>query len=81
MVAAFASEYHLATLVGVTTAGGRLVATSAFKVGAVIALALADVLLGIEVLTPRDWLITIAKGGAPASRRLRRRAQVLHCTR
>jgi C-terminal processing protease CtpA/Prc len=32
MVAAFASEYHLATLVGTTTAG-RLVATSAFKVG------------------------------------------------
>jgi C-terminal processing protease CtpA/Prc len=32
MVAAFASEYHLATLVGVKTAG-RLVATSAFKVG------------------------------------------------
>src|SRR5262245_14969392 len=31
MVAAFASEYHLATLVGTTTAG-RLVATSAFKV-------------------------------------------------
>jgi C-terminal processing protease CtpA/Prc len=32
MVAAFASEYQLATLVGTTTAG-RLVATSAFKVG------------------------------------------------
>ncbi|HEU4687068.1 MAG TPA: S41 family peptidase [Vicinamibacterales bacterium] len=32
MVAAFASEYRLATLVGTTTAG-RLVATSAFKVG------------------------------------------------
>jgi carboxyl-terminal processing protease len=32
MVAAFASEYRLATLVGVKTAG-RLVATSAFKVG------------------------------------------------
>jgi C-terminal processing protease CtpA/Prc len=32
MVAAFASEYGLATLVGVKTAG-RLVATSAFKVG------------------------------------------------
>ena len=32
MVAAFASEYGLATLVGTTTAG-RLVATSAFKVG------------------------------------------------
>jgi carboxyl-terminal processing protease len=32
MVAAFASEYELATLVGTTTAG-RLVATSAFKVG------------------------------------------------
>jgi C-terminal processing protease CtpA/Prc len=32
MVAAFASEYKLATLVGTTTAG-RLVATSAFKVG------------------------------------------------
>ncbi|MGH9162200.1 MAG: S41 family peptidase [Vicinamibacteraceae bacterium] len=32
MVAAFASEYKLATLVGVKTAG-RLVATSAFKVG------------------------------------------------
>ena len=32
MVAAFASEYHLATLVGAKTAG-RLVATSAFKVG------------------------------------------------
>ena len=32
MVAAFASEYSLATLVGTTTAG-RLVATSAFKVG------------------------------------------------
>lgn len=32
MVAAFASEYALATLVGVKTAG-RLVATSAFKVG------------------------------------------------
>jgi len=32
MVAAFASEYHLATLVGTKTAG-RLVATSAFKVG------------------------------------------------
>jgi carboxyl-terminal processing protease len=32
MVAAFASEYSLATLVGVKTAG-RLVATSAFKVG------------------------------------------------
>ena len=32
MVAAFASEYELATVVGTTTAG-RLVATSAFKVG------------------------------------------------
>lgn len=32
MVAAFASEYRLATLVGVKTAG-RLIATSAFKVG------------------------------------------------
>jgi C-terminal processing protease CtpA/Prc len=32
MVAAFASEYRLATLVGTTTAG-RLVATSAFEVG------------------------------------------------
>ena len=32
MVAAFASEYQLATLVGTKTAG-RLVATSAFKVG------------------------------------------------
>jgi C-terminal processing protease CtpA/Prc len=32
MVAAFAAEYQLATLVGTTTAG-RLVATSAFKVG------------------------------------------------
>jgi carboxyl-terminal processing protease len=32
MVAAFASEYKLATLVGTKTAG-RLVATSAFKVG------------------------------------------------
>jgi carboxyl-terminal processing protease len=32
MVAAFASEYGLATLVGMKTAG-RLVATSAFKVG------------------------------------------------
>jgi C-terminal processing protease CtpA/Prc len=32
MVAAFASEYRLATLVGTKTAG-RLVATSAFKVG------------------------------------------------
>jgi C-terminal processing protease CtpA/Prc len=32
MVAAFASEYQLATLVGTRTAG-RLVATSAFKVG------------------------------------------------
>lgn len=32
MVAAFASEYQLATLIGTTTAG-RLVATSAFKVG------------------------------------------------
>ena len=32
MVAAFASENQLATLVGTTTAG-RLVATSAFKVG------------------------------------------------
>jgi C-terminal processing protease CtpA/Prc len=32
MVAAFASEYELATLVGTKTAG-RLVATSAFKVG------------------------------------------------
>lgn len=32
MVAAFASEYRLAMLVGTTTAG-RLVATSAFKVG------------------------------------------------
>jgi hypothetical protein len=32
MVAAFASEYRLATLVGTTTAG-QLVATSAFKVG------------------------------------------------
>src|SRR5437870_3364499 len=32
MAAAFASEYRLATLVGVKTAG-RLVATSAFKVG------------------------------------------------
>jgi C-terminal processing protease CtpA/Prc len=32
MVAAFASEYRLATLVGVKTAG-RLVATSAFKAG------------------------------------------------
>jgi C-terminal processing protease CtpA/Prc len=32
MVAAFASEYNLATLVGTKTAG-RLVATSAFKVG------------------------------------------------
>lgn len=32
MVAAFAAEYRLATLVGTTTAG-RLVATSAFKVG------------------------------------------------
>ncbi|MPZ16584.1 MAG: hypothetical protein GEV06_01530 [Luteitalea sp.] len=32
MVAAFASEYRLATLIGVKTAG-RLVATSAFKVG------------------------------------------------
>jgi C-terminal processing protease CtpA/Prc len=32
MVAAFASEYGLATLVGAKTAG-RLVATSAFKVG------------------------------------------------
>jgi C-terminal processing protease CtpA/Prc len=32
MVAAFASEYQLATLVGAKTAG-RLVATSAFKVG------------------------------------------------
>jgi carboxyl-terminal processing protease len=32
IVAAFASEYELATLVGTTTAG-RLVATSAFKVG------------------------------------------------
>jgi C-terminal processing protease CtpA/Prc len=32
MVAAFASEYRLATLVGVKTVG-RLVATSAFKVG------------------------------------------------
>jgi carboxyl-terminal processing protease len=32
MVAAFASEYRLATIVGAKTAG-RLVATSAFKVG------------------------------------------------
>ena len=32
MVAAFASEYRLATLIGAKTAG-RLVATSAFKVG------------------------------------------------
>src|SRR5436189_3710713 len=32
MVAAFASEYQLATLIGTKTAG-RLVATSAFKVG------------------------------------------------
>ena len=32
MVAGFASEYRLATLVGTKTAG-RLVATSAFKVG------------------------------------------------
>ena len=32
MVAAFAPEYRLATLVGTKTAG-RLVATSAFKVG------------------------------------------------
>jgi C-terminal processing protease CtpA/Prc len=32
MVAGFASEYRLATLVGAKTAG-RLVATSAFKVG------------------------------------------------
>ncbi len=32
MVAAFAAEYRLATLVGVKTAG-QLVATSAFKVG------------------------------------------------
>ncbi len=32
MVAAFASEYRVATLVGVKTAG-RLVATSAFKAG------------------------------------------------